>query len=405
MPSRPSDRFSRTIGVGLRAAELWFVVSLLLLHWLANLASYVGTSGVGSTGVDAVLLSGTGNALAIAGVVVLARPAHGRLRAPQIVASVALLLCGYVITLTQLSSVTRSGTSSAAPELSLFEFALVAAMVLSGQILPLLLAPAMLVLLGVTTALIGPMHGYAIAYDGYASAATIMVVMVAAGTQAARRVSGTVIRQVEALLDEENSRGRRTEAQSQSVTMMQETLLNDLAVLATLEPGPLPARLGTSLRSTLAMLDSPWRHDDVDADDAVASSSVQRAIDEAVGDGLVVHVVGELATLEGLDGTTGEALGQAVQQCLTNTIRHAATFEAEITVLSDEDEDEVSIMVVEPGTGTDARGDDDGDGLRVAMEERIERVGGSVLVFARAGVGTTVLLTVPRDSPLVGSGR
>ncbi|WP_375400887.1 ATP-binding protein [uncultured Amnibacterium sp.] len=404
MSSRPTDRFGRTVAAGLTAAELWFVVSLLVLHWLANVATAVGMSGLGTPGSDAVLLSGIGSALAIAGVVILARPASGRLRVLQILGSMALMLGGYIITLMLLSAVSRPGTSSAAPELSLFKFAMIGAMLLTGPVLPLLLAPAMLVLLGLTTALLGPMHGYAIAYDGYASAVTVMVVMITLGTQAARRVSGSVIRQVEALLDEETARGRRTEAQSQSVVMMQDTLLNDLAVLATLEPGPLPARLGTNLRGTLELLSSSWRHDDAGPGPAVASFGVQRAIDDAVSGGLVVHVVGEIATLESLDGMTGEALGQAVEQCLTNTIRHAETDEAEITVLSDEAEDEVSIMVVEPGTGTDSR-DDDGDGLRSAVAERIEGVGGSVLVFSRPGVGTTVLLTVPRDSPLVGSER
>lgn len=401
MPSRPTDRFGRTVAVGLAAAELWFVVALLVVHWLANVASYAGTRGF-----DAVLLSGFGSALAMAGVVTIARPAPGGLRPLQLVGAMVLLLGGYVITLTLLSAATGSGTSSAAPELSLFKFALIGAMVLTGPVLPLLLAPAMLVLLGLTTALIGPMHGYAIAYDGYASAVTVMVVMITLGTHAARRLSGTAIRQVEALMDEETARSRHTEAQAQSAVMVQDTLLNDLAILATLETGPLPTRLGTRLRGTLELLSSPEQRSGVDAAarPAVASSGVQRAIDDAVSGGLVVHVVGEIGTLESLDGVTGEALGQAVQQCLTNTVRRAATGEAEITVLSDEDEDEVTIMVVEPSTGADSRAED-GDGLRTAVEQRIESVGGSVLVFSRAGIGTTVLLTVPRDSPLVGSKR
>ena len=58
-------------------------------------------------------------------------------------------------------------------------------------------------------------------------------------------------------------------------------------------------------------------------------------------------------------------------------------------------------MVVESGSGTDAAGDDDSEALRVAVEHHVAEVGGTVLVFSRPGVGTTVLLTVPRDAPLV----
>ena len=225
--------------------------------------------------------------------------------------------------------------------------------------------------------------------------------VVSIGMDTARRLSGMVRRQMDAMLDEDAARGGLSEVESQSSVVLQDAVLNDLSVLATLGSGPLPSRLRTSLRDTLQLLAAdraqPAAHR------ASASSSVQRAIDEAVGSGLVVRVIGEVAVLEALDGSTGDALGAAVEQCLATTLRHAATDEAEITVLSDEGEEEVSIMVVEAGTGAD--GDDDSDELRTAVEERIEGVGGSVLVFSRPGVGTTVLLTVPRDAPLVGLER
>lgn len=400
MSSLKLDRFSRTVAVGLTAAELWFVVSLLVMDWVATVAAH--------RGADGALLSGLGNLVSIAGTLSLARVRPDRLRALQLLGAGALLVGGYVIALTLLHSAQGTNATTAASELSLFKFALIGATVVMGPgLLPIVLAPLMLVLLGLTSAALGPAHGYRWAFDGYAFAVTIMVVIVTLGTLAAQRIGGATRRQVEALFDEDAAQGRRTEAQSQASVMMQDTLLNDLSVLATLGPGPLPARLGTSLREMLQLLSSPDRRDGEapPGGSVKASSGVQRAIDEAVGGGLVVRVIGEIATLEHLDGTTGDALGRAVEECLTNTIRHAATDEAEITVLSDDGEEEVSIMVVESGTGTDRDGVDDSDGLRTAVEDRIESVGGTVLVFSRAGVGTTVLLTVPRDSPLVGSGR
>lgn len=399
MPSRKLDRFSRTVAVGLTAAELWFFVSLLVLDWLATIAGRPGTHGG--------LPSGLGNLVAITGVLALARPVKDRLRPLQLLGAGALLVGGYVLALNLLHSTSETNATTAASELSLFKFALIGATVLMGPgLLPVVLAPTMLVLLGVISAALGPAHGYRWAFDGYALAVTFLVVTVTLGALAAQRISGTARRQVEALFDEDAAQAQRTEAQSQSSAMIQEALLNDLSVLATLGPGPLPARLGTSLRETLELLVSPdQRERPADGSTAVTSTGVQRAIDDAVGGGLVVRVIGEIATLEHLDGTTGDALGRAVNECLLNTLHHDASDEAEITVLSDDDEDEISIMVVESGTGIDPDGADDSDGLRTAVEERIQGVGGTVMVFSRAGVGTTVLLTVPRESPLVGSGR
>lgn len=399
MPSRKLDRFSRTVAVGLTAAELWFVVSLLVLDWLATVAARPGTDGV--------LASGLGNLVAIIGTLSLARPVADRLRPLQLLGAGALLVGGYVLALSLLHSTRGMNNTTAASELSLFKFALIGATVLMGPgLLPVALAPIMLVLLGVVSAALGPAHGYRWAFDGYALAVAAMVVIVTLGTTAAQRISGAARRQVEALIDEDVAQTQRTEAESQSSAMIQETLLNDLSVLATLGPGPLPARLGTSLRTTLELLVAPdHRERAATVAGVTATSGVQRAIDDAVGGGLVVRVIGEIATLEHLDGTTGDALGRAVNECLMTTLQHDASDEAEITVLSDDDEDEVSIMVVESGTGIDPDGVDDSDGLRTAVEERIEGVGGTVMVFSRAGVGTTVLLTVPRDAPLVGSGR
>jgi signal transduction histidine kinase len=122
---------------------------------------------------------------------------------------------------------------------------------------------------------------------------------------------------------------------------------------------------------------------------------VQAAVDRATAAGLHVPGEGEVAALRELDPAVRHALGGAVDQCLTNILRHAGTDAAEVTVLAESEG--VSVMVTDAGAGFEvADVAPDRIGLAASVRARIEQAGGSVRVFARPGVGTTVLLTVPR---------
>jgi signal transduction histidine kinase len=117
-----------------------------------------------------------------------------------------------------------------------------------------------------------------------------------------------------------------------------------------------------------------------------------------------VRVSGSLAVLAALDPEVERALGGAVDQCLANVLRHAGTDTAEVTVLGEQDG--VSVMVTDDGSGFDLDAvDPDRLGLATSVRARIAEIGGTVRVFAKPGLGTTVLLTVPRaTAPLLGSG-
>ena len=57
---------------------------------------------------------------------------------------------------------------------------------------------------------------------------------------------------------------------------------------------------------------------------------------------------------------------------------------------------EVTVVVVDSGAGFDLdEVPDDRIGLRTSIKGRIEQEGGSVRIWSRPGVGTTVVLSVP----------
>ena len=196
---------------------------------------------------------------------------------------------------------------------------------------------------------------------------------------------------------EESLRHMRGVARSQVAAVVHETILNDLAVIATTEPGRVPARLEHRLLGTLRLLASPDWVDGPAAEpteELFATDSVQRAVQRARGQGLTVLVDGELGRVAHLPPRTERALGGAVEQCLVNTIRHAHVDTAEVSILGDAES--VAVMISDGGDGFDADAVvEDRLGIRGSVRSRIEEVGGTVRIFAKPGLGTSVLISVP----------
>ena len=110
--------------------------------------------------------------------------------------------------------------------------------------------------------------------------------------------------------------------------------------------------------------------------------------------GITVDIAGDPGALELLGPRRRDALESAVGQCLVNVIRHAGVDEAEVAVGAGDGE--VTVVVVDSGAGFDVDAvPDDRIGLRTSIKGRIEQEGGTVRIWSRPGVGTTVVLSVP----------
>ncbi|MCE5231143.1 PAS domain S-box protein [bacterium] len=92
---------------------------------------------------------------------------------------------------------------------------------------------------------------------------------------------------------------------------------------------------------------------------------------------------------------------QAVRELLFNIVKHAQVSEAKIT-LEPENDDFIRITVSDKGVGFDpkkvsARGGNEGFGL-FSLRERVEMIGGHVVIDSTPGEGTRVAMIVPRTS-------
>jgi signal transduction histidine kinase len=180
--------------------------------------------------------------------------------------------------------------------------------------------------------------------------------------------------------------------ESRSRALVHDTILNELAALATTTPGRLPERSVEQLRRSLLLVDS----DAIDErrEPAALTGGLLRIVERMRESGLAIDVSGEPADLDALDGEAAGALALAVEQCLVNVQRHAGVDSAELVVAREVDA--VSIMVIDAGVGFDPELVPSGHlGIAESVRGRIEALGGSVRVWSRPGAGTSVMLLVP----------
>ncbi|KZE92859.1 Sensor histidine kinase LiaS [Agromyces sp. NDB4Y10] len=233
----------------------------------------------------------------------------------------------------------------------------------------------------------------------------------------------------------------RHDYELRAIARLHDTALSHLIAVATAGSGPIAERLRSDIRHDLALIvgrDWAIDHADHEADDEVgqgtrrpASSAradaargrsplaastltataadaagtvdaeadtgpapLADAIDVARHAGLEVHLSGDPSALRRIDPARREALEAAVAQCLMNVVRHAGVDEVEVAV--GPGDSELTVAVVDGGAGFDVAGvPPDRIGLRTSIRGRIEQEGGTVQVWSRPGVGTTVLLSVP----------
>jgi two-component sensor histidine kinase len=236
-------------------------------------------------------------------------------------------------------------------------------------------------------------HAYAVDVPVLACAALLLLIIGLLNVSRKRTRASEPLIALAEQQDRDATELARTEHLSSA--LVHDTILNELAVVATVAPGTLSERARAQIARSLEMRRVDDEHVGEMAAD-VLGGDVAAAVEEARALGLDVSVAGEVAAVESLDARTSVALGLAVLQCLTNVAAHAGTDAAELTIVSTDDA--VCVMVVDFGVGfVEAELHADRLGLRHSVRGRIADVGGSVQVWSAPGAGTAVSLMVPRS--------
>ncbi|HEY8320072.1 MAG TPA: ATP-binding protein [Amnibacterium sp.] len=395
------DRYARALTAGLRSGALWYATLTLVMSTVAIAEVLLPENGLAGVVTPAI-----GTAVAAAAGLALGLRIPRRLRRIVAVGAFLVMEAGFAFYLATLHLSSGLDQTTASFGFSLFKIALIAYCVNSGRRwAPAAFSIAVVIVCETLCAVLGPRLGYAWGFDGAEFGALGIVVLASIGFAVARYRAEAPRRAFARAADEDALLHTRAIARSRAARVVHDTVLNDLAVLATSEPGPIAPALAARLSATLELLATP------DWDEAPALAAVPRpggavaaAVERASAAGITVRVDGELAALDDLPPEVHHALGGAVDQCLSNIVRHAGTDAAELTVLPETDG--VSVMITDDGAGFDeASVAPDRLGLAGSVRARIEDAGGTVRVFARPGVGTTVLLTVPRTATpgLIGS--
>jgi signal transduction histidine kinase len=193
----------------------------------------------------------------------------------------------------------------------------------------------------------------------------------------------------------------RLDLAADAAAELHDTALNQLALIASAPPGPLSAKNRERIQRDLAA----WGRDRTAALERDAAhaktvdalwqgSELATAVEQARDDGLEVEVSGDRGVIGRLSAQGARAVALAVRQCLVNVLRHSGQFSAQLTLSSTADD--VSVMVLDAGRGFDESATTaDRLGLQHAIRDRIERVGGSVVVFSAPGEGTSISIVVP----------
>jgi signal transduction histidine kinase len=233
------------------------------------------------------------------------------------------------------------------------------------------------------------------------SVVVVVGLVVVEGTDAVTRIRRLAVRPEldRAVLDDELSVLRfRTELRA--AALMHDTVLGDLAAIASRSDGALPRRLRTEIQRDLEMLLSQdWLTEPITVVDDQSRpdwkrSALMAAVREARELSLAVELTGDPGAISRLTSEQDVAVGLAAKQCLVNVLRHAKVERAEVVVIGSDSD--VSIMVIDSGRGfSEELVGTDRLGLRQSVRRRIESVGGDVRLWSTPGRGTSILIRVP----------
>jgi signal transduction histidine kinase len=195
---------------------------------------------------------------------------------------------------------------------------------------------------------------------------------------------------------------RRIEAERdlarRTVTVVHDTVLSDLSFIIN-APDALDEPARERLRSDVATLTSAeWLSQTGDVAEANRSEAVVRnrlasVVSEMQWRGLTVHLSGNGSTVLRATTEAGTAAVDAARACLENVLAHSGVTVAQLVV--GQEDGESTIMVIDEGSGFDPDAvPQDRLGIRVAVVQRVEAVGGHVRIWSSPGNGTSVLISV-----------
>ena len=190
--------------------------------------------------------------------------------------------------------------------------------------------------------------------------------------------------------------------EQRAAAIVHDTVLGDLTAVMNSD-GRLDARTRERFRADVATLgDESWLRESAGSVTTRQDAELRNAFQTLVSDfqwrGLRVDVTGDTDAVAGVSSAAASSLLGAVRACLENVVQHADTAAAELVVAISGDA--VTVMVVDNGRGFEpAAVAHDRLGLRSAVIDRVQALGGSVKVWSRPGSGTSVLLSVPRSEP------
>jgi signal transduction histidine kinase len=98
---------------------------------------------------------------------------------------------------------------------------------------------------------------------------------------------------------------------------------------------------------------------------------------------------------EALPETYRTCVYRAVQEALTNCVRHARATQIDVTI--DQEVDGLAVSVRDNGVGLDPRRRVGGLGLR-GIEERVRELHGTMTIKSAAGAGTTLTIRLPHPA-------
>ncbi|MEX1077763.1 MAG: ATP-binding protein [Homoserinimonas sp.] len=186
------------------------------------------------------------------------------------------------------------------------------------------------------------------------------------------------------------------EAEARAAAVVHDTVLSDLAaivhgrvMLTEHDRQHLRGNM-QRLKSAMAEMSEPTSSGRVDLDLLAVVSDLQWR-------GLSVEISGAGSALALVGGPTRAAALNAISAALENVLVHAETTSAELFI--DESPGEVMVMVVDQGKGftPDSVGEDR-LGLRLSIVNRIEDCGGRAALWSQPGVGTSVVLSLPKTA-------
>ena len=184
------------------------------------------------------------------------------------------------------------------------------------------------------------------------------------------------------------------QAEARAAAVIHDTVLSDLAAIVHGRV-VLTEHDRQHLRENMRRLTSAMAGESASTDSVPVDLELLSVFSDLRWRGLSVEISGSGAALSLLDGTTRAAALGAIRAALENVLVHAGTSSADVFI--DDNPDEVMVMVVDQGKGFEADTvGDDRLGLRLSIIKRVEDGGGRATLWSRPGVGTSVVLTLPK---------